>query len=292
MTSYPTRRVEQTAEIILPRSATRPQLIWRARFTIIGVSLVVAALTYGISLVLPGTYSATSDVLVASTSSVTSVDSVNGANDLASQYAQFARTSVVTTDAAGRSGIPADRLAAGTTAVTLANTNIVRITVKADSADEASKGARAVSSALVAQTQKIFGSTGKSEQQQLADLDKLLAASQADVVRLTKALGAAAPGSSKAQAINTQLSNALQQITSLTLKRIDVVNQTSKGSTGAGVKLTALTVSPVADKVSPQPILYTIVALIASLVLVTELAVVSGRRKSGPIIHRRGSLVG
>ncbi|WP_328476966.1 hypothetical protein OHA21_23300 [Actinoplanes sp. NBC_00393] len=257
----------------------RPQIIWRARFSIVGASLLIAGLTCVVSSLLPGTYSANSDVLVSSSSTMTSVDAVSGANELATQFAQFARTAVVLNDAAARSGIPVDQLSANTSAATVANTNIVRVTVKAGSADESSKGARAVSEALVAQTQELLSSGTKTNTQQLANIDELLAKAKDDVDRLSRALTAAAPGSSRAQAVNTQLNNAQQQVTALVLKRIDLVGQAGRDTSGSAVKLSALTAEPIAAKVAPQPLLYSLVALIVSLVLTTELAVISARRR-------------
>jgi len=278
------QRSERTVEIRtrpVP-DAGRPQLIWRARFAIVGVSVVLAAATYVISALLPGTYSASSDVLVSSTSAQTSVDAVNGANDLATQYAQFARTAVVMNDAAGRAGISSSKLTADTTAATVANTNIVRITVKSGSSAEAGRGALAVSDALVAQTQKMLSPAARTNQVQLDNLDKLLSQTKSDVTKLSNALADAAPGSSRAQSINTQLNNAQQQVTALALKRIDLLGQDTRSTTGIGVQLSGLTPQPTAAKVAPRPTLYALVALIAGLVLTTELAVMSGRRKTAP----------
>lgn len=290
MDSLTLRQAERTAEIFPRRNSPRSQIIWTKRLAILGISVVAAALTYGISVLVPGTYAAYSDVQVSSTQAPTSVDAVNGVNGLAAQYVQFARTAVVMNDAASKSGISVARLTADTTASTLDNTNIVRITVKAGSASEARRGALAVSEALVTQTEKTSSLTGRTDQQQLADLDKLLNQSKADAARLTSILAGTPVGSAKAQAINTELDNTQQQVTALTLKRIDLVSQASKDASEGQIKLYGLTTAPEAIKVAPQPLLYAIVALVVSLVLVAELFVVSERRKSRPITRRPGSL--
>lgn len=294
MTSHLLQRHHPVDEFEDQPALTRPEIIWRARFSIVGVAILIAAATWAVSAFLPGTYSAYSDVLVSSRSAVTSVDAVNGANDLATQYAQLAGTGVVLSEAAAKSGLPVGELTAGTLVSTVANTNIVRVTVTADSASDAAKGSQAVANALVDQVRGLMTVAQKADPAQLAPLDKLLTGAKADVVRLTEALGSAKPGSAQAATVTTSLNNAQQQVSALTLKRIDLVSQASRDAGGQGVSLSLLTARPAASKVSPRPLLYSTVALIAVLIIMTELAVVSERRRGHEFMgrRRRSPLVG
>jgi capsular polysaccharide biosynthesis protein len=274
---------------------TRTQIIYRARFSIVGVAILIATAAWAVSAFMPGTYSAQSDVLVTSKSAMTSMDAVNGANDLATQYAQFAVTEPVMTDASARTGVPMGELAGSTVVSTVSSTNIVRVTASAGSVGEAGKRATAVADALVAQAEKRMTVAAAADPAQLKVLDDLLAQAKADVVRLTASLGAARPGSSRAVAGTTLLNNAQQQVLALTLKRIDLVNQSGQGSGGGrGVSLSRLTDQPATTKVSPRPLLYATVALISSLVVMTELAVASERRRirSAGARPRRPSMAG
>ncbi|AGL20846.1 hypothetical protein [Actinoplanes sp. N902-109] len=271
-----------------PEVRTRPQIIWHARFSIIGIAVLIAAATWATSAFLPGTYSASSDVLVANTSTMASVDVVDGANGLATQFAQFASTSVVLTDAAAKAGMPVGDLATGTLVGTVGNTNIIRITVTADSSAAASSGALAVGQALVDQAKKTMSTAAEADPEQLKDLDKLLTQAKSDVVRLTESLADAKAGSPRAASINTSLNSAQQQVLALTLKRLDIVSQARRDAGGRGVTLSLLTAQPTAAKVAPRPLLYSTVALVVSLVIMTELAVLSERRRN-PIGRRRRS---
>jgi capsular polysaccharide biosynthesis protein len=259
---------------------TRTQIIYRARFSIVGVAILIATAAWAVSAFMPGTYSAQSDVLVTSKSAMTSMDAVNGANDLATQYAQFAVTEPVMTDASARTGVPMGTLSGSTVVSTVSSTNIVRVTASAGSAAEAGKRATAVADALVAQAEKRMAVAATADPAQLKVLDDLLTQAKADVVRLTASLGAAKPGSSRAVAGTTLLNNAQQQVLALTMKRIDLVNQSGQAGGGRGVSLSRLTEQPATTKVSPRPLLYATVALISSLVVMTELAVSSERRRT------------
>lgn len=281
---------------LLPRNAdldapfddlvlTRPQIIWRARYTIVGVSLLIAAATWAVSAFLPGTYRASSDVLVGGRGAVASVDFVNGANGLATQYAQFAGTETVLADAAQRAQAPVGEVAAGTLVTTVANTNIVRITVTADSSAAASRRAAAVSQALIAQAKKMSDGQGV-DPEEVKQIDRLLAQAKADVVRLTETLASAKPDSSRAVATTTSLNNAQQQVLALTLKRVDVLAQAGREN-GNRAALSSLTVEPGAAKIAPRPLLNASVGLIAALIIMTELAVVSERRRHPDYRGRR-----
>ncbi|WP_153040518.1 hypothetical protein [Actinoplanes sp. TFC3] len=269
-----------------PEVLARPQIIWRARFSILGVAVLIAAATWAASAFLPGTYSASSDVLVANTSSLASVDAVDGANGLATQYAQFAGTPVVMEDAAKRAGVPVGVISSGTLVTTVANTNIIRVTVTADSGAAASRNALALGEALVDQAKKSMSSAAEADPDQLKEIDKLLTQAKSDVVRLTEQLSDAKSGSTRAASINTSLNNSQQQVLALTLKRLDIVTQARRDAGGRGVVLSLLTTQPSAGKVSPRPLLYSTVALIVTLVIMTELAVISERRRN-PVGRRR-----
>lgn len=276
MTTHLMPRSAPPDEFFEPGALARSQIIWRARFTIIGVAVLIAAATWAVSSFLPGTYRASSDVLVTTRGGLASVDTVSGTNDLATQYAQFAGTSGVLNAAAQESQIPVGGL--GVLVSTVGNTNIIRITVTADSANRASKGALAISNSLIAEVQKLTA-TSDDDSAQLKEIDQLLTRAKADVVRLTDSLGGATPGSARSAVLSSSLSLAQQQVLALTLKRVDVISQTSREESARGVRLTLLTTEPGAGKVSPRPFLYTTIGLIAALVIMTELAVVSGRRR-------------
>jgi capsular polysaccharide biosynthesis protein len=258
---------------------TRTQIIWRSRFLIVGVALLIAGATWAASALLPKTYSASSDVLVTGRAPMASEDAVQGSNDLAAQYAQFAMTGVVLADASQRVQAPVNDLTANTLAGAVSNSNIVRVTVTAGSPDVAKRWATAVAAALVDQGRKLTTDGEQVAAAQLREIDRLIAKTNVEIRRSTAALQAARPGSASAVAANTSLNNAHQQVVALTVKRIDVVSQASREGP-RGVRLTLLTVDPVVAKTAPRPLLYSVVALVAGLIIMIELAMVNERRRT------------
>jgi hypothetical protein len=72
----------------------------------------------------------------------------------------------------------------------------------------------------------------------------------------------------------------------LTLKRVDVLAQAGREN-GNRAALSSLTVEPGAAKIAPRPLLNAGVGLIAALIIMTELAVVSERRRHPDYRGRR-----
>ena len=278
------------AERVQPEPAAadpaRASIIWRAKYVIVGVSLLFGAATYQLSPYVPATWSASSDVLVSSRAPAASTDAVNGTNDLAAQYAQLAGTAAVLAQAAEQAQVPSGELARTTSAGTLANTNIVRITVTAGSADAANRGAAAVSVALITQARALMTAAAGVDPAQLKLIDQLIARARATVVSLTEEVGTAVPLSARAAAATASLGNAEEQVLALTLKRIDIVNQARRDAAGQGVSLASLTPEPRAAQTAPKPLLYSLVGLVAIGVITTELAVARGRRRASAPRHR------
>jgi hypothetical protein len=264
----------------------RAPIIWRAKYVIVGVSLLFGAATYQLSAYVPAAWSASSDVLVSSRAPAASTDAVSGTNDLAAQYAQLAGTAAVLAQAAEQAQVPSGVLARSTSAGTLANTNIVRITVTAGTADAASRGAAAVSVALITQARMLMAGATGADPVQLKLIDGLIGRAQDNVVSLTETLGTAPPQSARAAAANASLGNAEDQVLALTLKRIDLVTQARRDAAGEGVSLASLTPEPRAGQTAPKPLLYSLVGLAAIGVITTELAVARGRRRAGAFRHR------
>ena len=264
---------------------TRTQIVWRAKFLVVGVAVLIAAATFGISRSVPGTFSASADVLIAAKSITASVDSVSGSNSLAAQYAQLAGTAGVLTSAAARTQEPIGALTDATRASTLANTNIVRITVTAGSAGDAEKRAAAVSAALVEVGQKLADSGSPADPNQLKALDKMIADGRAEAARLSVVARRAEPESAAASAANTSLNNAQEQVSALTLKRIDLVIQNRRDDASRGARLSSLTSAPRAAQTEPKPLLYSLIGLVAGLFVMVELAVLNERRRTP---RRRG----
>lgn len=264
---------------------TRTQIVWASKFLIVGVAVLIAAATFAISRTVPGTYSASSDVLVAAKSITASVDSVTGSNSLAAQYAQLAGTAGVLTSAAARAQEPIGALTDATRASTLANTNIVRITVTAGSPGDAEKRASAVSAALVEVGQKLADRGNPADPNQLKALDKMIADGRAEAGRLSSAVRRARPESAAAAAATTSLNNAQEQVSALTLKRIDVVIQARREAASQGATLSSLTPAPRAGQTAPKPLLYSLIGLVAGLFVMVEFAVLNERRRTP---RRRG----
>ena len=269
----------------------RAPIIWRAKYVIVGVSLLFGAATYQLSPYVPATWSASSDVLVSSRAPAASTDAVSGTNDLAAQYAQLAGTAAVLAQAAEQAQVPAGVLAGSTSAGTLANTNIIRITVTAGDADAASRGAAAVSVALITQARTLMAGTAGVDPAQLKLIDQLIDRARANVGSLTEEVGSAAPLSARAAAATASLGNAEEQVLALTLKRIDIVNQARRDAAGQGVSLASLTPEPRAGQTAPKPLLYSLVGLVAIGVITTELAVARGRRRA-TAYRNRPALIG
>jgi hypothetical protein len=178
-------------------------------------------------------------------------------------------------------------LSKGTVVSTVANTNIMRVTVTARSPEAARKGAIAVAEALVAQVQALIVAPREALPEQVKDLDELLSRARDEVTQLTESLGQTRPGTARAIVLTTSLNNAQQRVLALTLKRVDLLNDASGDQTGPRVNLTLLTPEPTAQKIAPRPLLYATVGFVVAFLIMTELAVVSERRRHPDYRGRR-----
>ncbi|GAA3248375.1 hypothetical protein ACFO1B_39370 [Dactylosporangium siamense] len=263
-----------------PAALSRWQIMWRSKYAIGGVAAVIAVATWATASFLPENFQASSDVLIGGRAAAATMDSVGGMNSLATQYAHLATTTPVLDEAARRAGTTAKELVRTTTVATVANTNIVRVTVAASSASVASRRAEAVAGSLSAFVGTLRTGKEQANADRLKELDALLVQAKNDVTAARSALLGAPSGSSAAQLANTLLNNAEQQVMMFTLKRVDLINQMTNESTAHDVSLTVLTPGGSAQQTGPRPLRSAVIALLLSLVVLAELAVFSERRRN------------
>lgn len=266
-----------------PLTVDRFDTVWRAKWVILVVAVVLAALTYGVSNLLPPTFQSASLVQVtAINNGVTSqADTVTASNSLAAQYAQYATSGPVIEVAVAHlgTGAAAASLGSRVAAATVANQNLVKITVQASSAAAAQQGADAVASALNAyigaQGDAAVTSFAQSLQTQLKGLDDSISSTRAAAAKASTAAVGAPAGSAAITTLNTQET----LLSELLIRRETLSSQAASAEVSLRPSSGVVGSAGPGTQVQPNPKLYSVVALIVGLFGAAEVAILARRRR-------------
>lgn len=257
--------------------------VWRAKWIVVAVALVVTVLTYVVSSLLPPTFQSSGLVQVSAINNgVTSqADTITASNSLASQYAQYATAGPVIEAAVGALGPGPVSASLGNrvAAATVANQNLIRITVQASSATNSRRGADAVAAALNAyiagQGDAAVRSFADSLQSQLTGLDASITSTRTAVAKAAAAAARAEAGSAGITTLNTQQT----LLSELLIRRETLSSQAASTEVSLRPSSGVVGAAGTGAQVQPNPRLYSVVAFLVALFAAAEVAILVRRRK-------------
>jgi capsular polysaccharide biosynthesis protein len=220
------------------------------------LALIAAAAVYQVGTSLPAKYESTSSLRVRAPAGAASSEDVLAANELAAQYAQYVKTDGVLGPAAQRAGVSAGELRDSVDAATAGDQNVLTVTARADTPEDARLRANAVSAAFVRFVRRVEQDDRKEAVEQI---DEQLEPLDADIARERRALDRlagdeSASAQSRASTRQTVLQSLLTQRERLVAQSIDV-----------SARLPSVdTLSPAAlgTKSAPKPALYAGIAFL------------------------------
>ncbi len=255
-------------------------MVWLARWWVLAIVVVITLLTYIVSTSLPGSYasSATVSVSAQGSSTVSPLDTVDASNGLASQVAQLVTTDAI--EGPAKKALGRSNLAGSVAAATAADQNLIVITVTGRNGPLD----RAEADALAASTKTYVVQTSANAAEahttavtaSLASLGAAITQANTAVHAATIAAAGALAGSPAAQT----LANAETALQNLQLRQQTLQSQAAVdgASQEPSVSIVAPAGSP--SKVSPKPLLYTLIAFVVGLILAVEAALIVGRRRA------------
>jgi hypothetical protein len=225
---------------------------------------IIGVVVYVISNHVAPTYSSSAEVAVL-VSGTDVNDTTQGADNLASQYAQMVAASpvIAAADAQTRSDIPSSSISGGAVAAQ----NLIQIQVTASSAAAAQQRAAAVTQAFIKYVGKQVLNQASSYESaskiQLEPLDKQIAAAQSKLADL------GGIGTAKAQDIENSLNTLIAE---------RAAALTSIGQTSLAGRPTIALVSNAGPggQTAPKPKLYALIGFVVSLLLLARLVTYFG----------------
>lgn len=242
-------------------------------WAVIGVAfaVVVGAATYAISSAVPATYQSSTQVqITVNASSGLGQDSTLASNSLTAQYVQLATTDAVLGRPAAQLGLSISALRSNLSVGTVAQQNLLQISARARSADEAQRRAAVVTRDFVAyvlrDARRKLTSYSAAVSAQMRQINRRIA-------QITSQLGPAQPGNtaqslgldSELGALTTQQQTLRNQLTQHLASSVPSVQQVQSAGQGS--------------KVSPKPLLYAIVGLLVAAFVAAQVVVLVGRRR-------------
>lgn len=261
----------------------RPGAAWRARWWILNVALVVAALTYLTSLIITPTFEATALVRVSSQSTI-SQTSVEASNGLASQYAALIDSQPVARRSERLLGLDAGGLSGAISGGTRSEQNLITVGARGPSSQDAIRRANVVARVLVTNVQTVNAEQAEAYaeriRRQLAPLDRRIGEAEAEVERLILLVTAAGPGT--ADSLTSLLVARQNGLSSLIAERDRVESNVAESSVAIQPSITVWAAAQSASRIEPRPVLYSIVAFaLAAIVAASAAATFAGRRGTG-----------
>jgi capsular polysaccharide biosynthesis protein len=231
-------------------------------------ALLVGAAVFGVSSTVPATYesSAVVRVSVHATGGI-SDPAVTAANDLASQYAQLASTSLVVDAAADRLGRAGRGLTGDVSAGTVAAQNLIRVTVTGSSAEQARRRATAVTVSFVRYVNRLSARQADVYTRTVASKLRPL---DADITQAREQLSTGTPDAQR---------NATVLLSSLLVQRQQVESSVAESAAAAQPDVQLIANGSAGVKTSPKPLLYASVGFVIVLLLLGRLAYIVGMRR-------------
>lgn len=247
-----------------PRSA--PEILLRRWWIVALGAILVAAITYGISRVVPPTYSSSAEVALL-VSGVDVNDATLGANNLAAQYAQEVNSTQVLQSAGSQLGglIPSSSVTGGPVAAQ----NLIAIQATASSASLAQRRASAVANAFIVFIEREQAKEAAQYQQQasaqLRPLNAQIAQTRASLAR------AGSPTSARAVGLE-------QALTTLLTQRAVAQGTIAENSVAGRPTVTLVSSAGLGGQTVPRPKLYALIAFVLGLLIIARLVVYFGVR--------------
>jgi uncharacterized protein involved in exopolysaccharide biosynthesis len=257
------------------RPPSRADAMWDAKWLILLAAIVASGIAIAASFVVPEQFSSSAMVRVSTpTTNGLSQDQVEGQNALANQYVQIATTSPILDDAKKHLGNKGPGRAGTTSASTVANQNLVRISATGDSAGTAASRANAVADAFAHYVNRLNARAGRAS---TSGLTPRLRAVQAELTKTQRTIedlvarGAKSDGAQLAQQ---------QDLAALLLSQRQAI---LSGGASATPTLDVLARAEPGGRTQPRPVLYALVAFFVVAIAAAQVSAFAAARK-----HRRG----
>jgi uncharacterized protein involved in exopolysaccharide biosynthesis len=236
-------------------------LVWRAKWLILVASVVLAALTYGVSSQLSSTYKSTALVQVSLPgNSASEQGGARASNALASRYARLVRSTPALIETSQRTGVPTRVLSIALTGGTVNAQNIVAVRATGATEQAAQTRANAAAQALI----EVAGRSSATQVQRFRQVaDEQLAPLNERIARLQKALAAGDPTSPAAE-------NRSQELAALSSERNAAVAANARTASADAPRLQVLKRASSADRLAPHPELYALLALLVTPILAAQ----------------------
>jgi capsular polysaccharide biosynthesis protein len=253
----------------------RADAMWDAKWLILLAAIVAAGIAVAASFVVPEQFSSSATVRVSTpTTNGLSQDQVQGQNALANQYVQIAKTPPILDDAKKVLGNEGRGLTGATSASTVANQNLVRISATGDSAGGAARRANAVADAFAHYVNRLNTSAGRAGTSRLTSR---LRAVQAELTKSQRKIDDLVAGGAKGR--NAQLAQQ-QDLAALLLSQRQAI---LSGGASLTPNLDVLARAEPGGRTQPRPVLYALVAFFLVAIATAQVAAFAAARE-----HRRG----
>lgn len=271
---------EATDDVAQPvdHDVDRLTVIWRAKFLIVTAAVLVGALVYVGSNQLTPVYTSSATIVVtaASTPGGSAQDVALASNDLAAQDAQLVTADAVITTAAARVHVPGSTLSKHVSAGTVNAQNVVQVTVQSSNKSSAQQWANAVAQAF----QAYIGLRAQVNSQALRNSVNLQAAPlDQQIAQLRSQIASAPPAAPGTEELAT-IQSMQGQLTQLMASRATLEENTALAIASESPNISIPTAATSATKVSPRPSLYAIVAVLLTVLVASQIAIVVARRRS------------
>jgi capsular polysaccharide biosynthesis protein len=258
---------------------SRLGVLWRAKFAIAGATVVVGALVYTASSLMTPVYSSSTTIVVtaASTPGGSAQDVALASNDLAAQDAQLVTADAVISAAAAQLHVSGSTLSSHVSAGTVNAQNVIQVTAQSSGRAAAQQWADAIArdfqAYLVMRAQANSQALRNAVDQQAAPLDQQIAQLQSDIAKAPPA----APGT---EALST-VQSMEGQLTQLMASRATLEENTALAIASQNPNISIPTAAGTATKLDPRPSLYALVAMILTVLVGSQIAIVLARRRQG-----------
>jgi capsular polysaccharide biosynthesis protein len=263
----------------------RLSVLWRAKWWLLAIALAAGGAAYGISrYAVSPTYSSSADVVItAHTVSGGLSDAITASNNLASQYAQLADSPPVLARASRDLPDGGHGLAAATSAGTVSDQNLVRVTATAGTPRLAQRRANAVSNAFVVHINAVNADAAaqlrSSVERQLNSSQQAIAKAEASVAAATR--NALAARKSRIPGLSSVLAARQSLLASLITQRQSILSDLDQSSVEAQPSVRVSAVAGLGTQIQPKPVLYAGVAAVVTALAAGQVLVLVRLRRRG-----------
>jgi capsular polysaccharide biosynthesis protein len=263
----------------------RLSVLWRAKWWLLLLALAAGGAAYGVSrYAVSPTYSSSADVVItAHTVSGGLSDAITASNNLASQYAQLADSPPVLARASRDLPGGGHGLAAATSAGTVSDQNLVRVTATAGSPRLAQRRANAVASAFVVHINAVNADAAaqlrSSVERQLNSSQQAIAKAEAAVTAATR--NALASRKARIPVLSSVLSAKESLLASLITQRQSILSDLDQSSIEAQPSVRVSAVAGLGTQTQPKPVLYAGIAAVVTALAAGQILVLVRLRRRG-----------